>query len=244
MNHESLHQAVVGLAATLLLTACGGTMPVQPQAAAVAAPAAPAARLPFRGERVAVTIYEFRSSVPEIGARGATDMFKTALAGQGRFALVERARLNEGVVREKQINAAAQSTGKSAQKPLRAAEYIFEASITELSAGDRQTQGGVNVGGLQLGGGSGSDALGIDVRIVDAASGEVRDAVAVRRPLKSSAAQVSGTGSLVQTLRSMRGKDTSPLVPDLSLQTSRKDSVDQALRGLINDAVAQLAARF
>ena len=72
MKHQSLHPPMVWLAVTLLLTACGGTMPVQPQAAATAAPAVPAARLPFRGERVAVTIYEFRSSVPEIGARGAT----------------------------------------------------------------------------------------------------------------------------------------------------------------------------
>ncbi len=241
MNHDLVSRRFALMATALLLSACGGTMPIQPQAAA--APAPPT-RLPFRGERVAVTIYEFRSSVPEIGARGATDMFKTALAGQGRFALVERARLNEGVVREKQINAAGQSTGKSAQKPLRAAEYIVEASITELSVGDRQTQGGVNLGGLQLGGGGASDALGIDVRIVDATSGEVRDALSLRRPLKSTAAQVSGTATLVQTLRSMRGQETSPLVPDLSLQSSRKDSVDLALRGLINDAVAQLAARF
>lgn len=241
MNHDLVSRRFALMATALLLSACGGTMPIQPQAAA--APAPPT-RLPFRGERVAVTIYEFRSSVPEIGARGATDMFKTALAGQGRFALVERARLNEGVVREKQINAAGQSTGKSAQKPLRAAEYIVEASITELSVGDRQTQGGVNLGGLQLGGDSASDALGIDVRIVDATSGEVRDALSLRRPLKSTAAQVSGTATLVQTLRSMRGQETSPLVPDLSLQSSRKDSVDLALRGLINDAVAQLAARF
>jgi len=205
--------------------------------------AAPA-RLPSHGERVAVTIYEFHSGVPEIGSRGATDMFKTALAAQGRFALVERARLNEGVIREKQLNAAGQSTGQSAQAPLRAADYIFEASITELSAGDRQNQGGVNVGGMQLGGGSGTDSLGIDVRIVDAASGEVRDAISLRRPLKSSAAQVSGITSLVQTVRAMNGKSTSPLVPDVNLQTSRRDSLDQALRGLINDAVAQLAARF
>lgn len=229
--------------ALALLSACAGQPGVPSQSAANASKAA-VVRLPARGERVAVTIYEFRSGVPEIGARGATDMFKTALAGQGRFVLVERARLNEGVMREKQLNAAGQSTGRSAQKPLRAADYIFEASITELSAGDRQSQGGVYLGGLQLGGGSGDDSLGIDVRIVDAESGEVRDTVSLRRTLKNSAAQVSGFASLVQTVRAMRGQDTSPLVPDVSLQTSRKDSLDRALRGLIDDAVAQLAARF
>ena len=48
----------------------------------------------------------------------------------------------------------------------------------------------------------------------------------------------------MQTVQGMKGRATSPLMPDVNLQTSRKDSVDQALRGLINDAVAQLAARF
>jgi curli biogenesis system outer membrane secretion channel CsgG len=202
------------------------------------------AKLPAKGERVAVTIYEFRSDVPEIGSRGATDMFKTALVGNGRFRVVERSRLSEGVVREKQLNANGQSTGSSAQKQVTAAEYVFEAAITELSAGDRQTQGGVNIAGLQLGGGSSSDSIGIDVRIVDANSGELRDAITLRRALKSSGAQVSGTMALVQTLMAQRGKSASVYTPDVTMQTSRKDSVDQALRALIDDAVAQLAMRF
>lgn len=229
----------------LLAAACGATAPTQPQASNTnTSTTPPAARLAHRGDRVAVSIYEFRSSVHEIGARGATDMFKTALLANGRFVLVERARLNEGVLREKQLNAAGQSTGKSASKPLRAAEFIFEASITELSGGDRQTQGGISLGGLQIGGGSATDSLGIDVRIVDASSGEVRDALALRRPLRSSGAQFSGAGTLVQTLQAVSGRPVSPLVPDVNLQTSRKDNVDEALRGLIQDAVAQLAARF
>ena len=227
----------------LLAAACSATAPNQQQASSTST-TPPATRLAHRGDRVAVSIYEFRSSVHEIGARGATDMFKTALLANGRFVLVERARLNEGVLREKQLNAAGQSTGKSASKPLRAAEFIFEASITELSGGDRQTQGGISLGGLQIGGGSATDSLGIDVRIVDASSGEVRDALALRRPLRSSGAQFSGAGTLVQTLQAVSGRPVSPLVPDVNLQTSRKDNVDEALRGLIQDAVAQLAARF
>jgi curli biogenesis system outer membrane secretion channel CsgG len=241
MTHPSSLRGtwLAALATAWLTTACAGTAP---------APSAivnePPVKLQHRGDRVAVSIYEFRSSVTEINARGATDMFKTALVRNGRFQLVERSRLTEGVIREKQLNAAGQSTGDSAQQKLRAAEYLFEATITELSASDRQTQGGINIAGMQLGGGSNADSLGIDVRIVDASNGDVRDAITLRRTLNSSAVQISGTSSAVQTWQAVKGRAVSPFVPDVNLQTTRKDSVDQALRGLIDDAVAQLAARF
>lgn len=244
LNRQPTIQRLAPVAAALLVAACSATMPLRPDAGNLASAATASPRLAHRGDRVAVSIYEFRSSVNEINARGATDMFKTALVANGRFQLVERARLNEGVIREKQLNAAGQSTGSSAQQHLRAAEYIFEASITELSAGDQQSQGGINLGGMQLGGAANVDSLGIDVRIVDASNGDVRDALSLRRPLKSGATQVSGIAALVQTVQGMRGRAASPLMPDVNLQTSRKDSLDQALRGLIDDAVAQLAARF
>jgi len=40
----------------------------------------------------------FRSSVGEITARGSTDMFTTALIQSGQFRVVERSRLNDGVI--------------------------------------------------------------------------------------------------------------------------------------------------
>ncbi len=51
--------------------------------------------------RVAVAIYEFTSNLPEISPRGATEQFKTALVQSGQFRVVERARLDRGVVRSK-----------------------------------------------------------------------------------------------------------------------------------------------
>ncbi len=57
------------------------------------------------GNRKVVTIYEFRSSVPEISAAAATDMFTTALIKSGTFTVAERERLNQGVAFEKQLNA-------------------------------------------------------------------------------------------------------------------------------------------
>lgn len=221
---------------------CALTITTSP--AAVAQESAAAKKLPTKSDRVVVSIYEFRSSMPELGARGATDMFKTALLANGRFRVVERARLNEGVAREKQLNSAGQSTGRSAEEKLIAAEYIFEGTISEASTGEQQDQSGINIGGLQIGGGKSSETIAIDVRIIDAATGELMDAMTLRRALTGSTSAISGTNALFQTLATLRGRSASPLVPDLNMQSSRKDSVDKALRGLIDESVTKLAARF
>jgi curli biogenesis system outer membrane secretion channel CsgG len=85
-------------------------------------------------KRKVVTIYEFRSSVPEISAAAATDMFTTALIKSGTFAVAERERLNQGVAFEKQLNAQGQTTGTVAQSQLLGAQYIFEGTVSEANA--------------------------------------------------------------------------------------------------------------
>jgi curli biogenesis system outer membrane secretion channel CsgG len=47
-----------------------------------------------QGELIAVSIYEFRSTVSEIATRGATDSFKAALIRSRQFRVIERSRLN------------------------------------------------------------------------------------------------------------------------------------------------------
>src|SRR5258707_1699838 len=98
------------------------------------------------GRRKVVTIYEFRSSVTEIPARGATDMFTTALIKSGAFAVAERSRLNEGVIREKQLHASGQSTGSTAQSPVAGAAFIFEGTISEAAPGESQSSRSFNIG--------------------------------------------------------------------------------------------------
>lgn len=194
--------------------------------------------------RVAVGIYEFTSNLPEIAPRGATEQFKTALVKSGQFRVVERAKLDRGVVREKQMNAAGQTTGNVAEQPLRGAEYIFQAEITELNGGSGSNSSGINIGGLQLGGASNKDELGIDVSIVDAATGDVVDAINVRKQLSGSAVSVAGIGALINTVMLDKGKTASPYTPEVQHQSTRKDSFDAALREAIEESVRQLALRF
>jgi curli biogenesis system outer membrane secretion channel CsgG len=194
-------------------------------------------------QRVPVTIYEFHSGVEGVAVGAATDIFTTALIESRQFRVVERNRLNQGVVYEKQLNGAGQATGDAAQHQLRGARYIFEGTVSEANPGADQKQGGVSIGGLSLGGGKNKDTLAVDVRILDANTGDVLDSVSVSKVLNDSSAGVGGTAAFASTLASMSGHTVSPLTPDVNYQTSHKESVDKALRACIETAVLALIKR-
>lgn len=205
--------------------------------------AAPPATAADRASRPIVAIYEFRSGVSEIGARAATDMFVTALVKSGRFRVVERSRLNEGVVREKQLNANGLATGDVGGTQLQGARFVFEGSVSQANASEDQHASGIGLGGMEVGGGSNRDTLAIDVRIVDAASGEVLDVVTAQRSVTATSSSLSGVGNLLSAVAGSRGYGI-PVVPDVHVQQQHRESVDDALRSAIEAAVATLAERF
>ena len=195
-------------------------------------------------KRVPVAIYQFRSEVQEVSGSAATDMFVTALVKSSQFRVVERARLNEGVVQEKKMNASGMTTGAAAQSQLRGAEYLFEGAVTEANAGESARQGGFNIGGLSLGGSRSQDSIAIDVRILDGNSGDILDAINVSVPVKSSSRGISGTAALADTVASLSGRVASPLTPDVSMQSSKRDGVDKTVRLAIEAAVLELVKRI
>lgn len=239
-----LGSCCTAVAAATLLSACAAMPVAEPPRVDAATSTQALKRLPRRsGALLPVSIYEFRSSVGEIAARGSTDMFKTALVQSGQFRVVERSRLADGVVREKQLNASGLSSGKSAGEVLTAPKYIFEGSITETNPSQTQRSGAVRVAGVEFGGGTNQDMLGIDVRVVDVASGDIVHAITVRKAIASASASVSGIGNLIGTVLARKGKDTT-FVPDVQLQQQRKESLDAALRAVIDQAVIELAQRL
>ncbi len=201
-----------------------------------------------RGDRVTVTVYEFRSSVSEIAARGGTDMFKTALVKSGQFRVVERARLSEGVVREKQLNASGLSDGSAAEPQLHGAQYIFEGTISGANPSENQRSSTISLAGVEIGGGKNRDVIMIDVSIVEVATGEILDVITVKKSILSQTSSVSGLGNAVGAILAARGhgggNNAQPLVPDFKTQNQHKESLDDALRAAIDEAVAQLALRF
>ena len=195
-------------------------------------------------QRVPVTIYEFHGGVPSVSVGAATDIFTTALIQSGQFRVVERNRLNQGVVYEKQLNGAGMATGDAAQHQLRGARYIFEGTVSEANANEQQHQGGISIGGLNLGGAKNKDTIAVDVRIIDANTGDVLDSVSVSKAIDSSAAGIGGTAALAGTLASMSGRTANPLTPDVNYQTSHKEGVDKALRACIETSVLALIKRL
>lgn len=247
MNRRIFLQACgLAAAATVLAHLGGCAAGSQPMPVADSASHRALVKLPRKqaDARVAVAIFEVTSNLPELPPRGATEQFKTALVKSGQFRVMERGNLDRGVIREKQLNAQGQSTGSTAQSRLTGAEYLFQAEITELAAGTSDSSSGINIGGLQIGGGRNQDELGLDVSIVDAHSGEVLDAINVRVALGGSAVQVGGIGALVNTVLMQSGRSPSAYTPEVQHQSSRKANFDAALRSAIEDAVRQLALRF
>lgn len=190
-----------------------------------------------------VAIYEFRSAVAEVQVRAAQEMFTTALVRSGTFAVAERQRLNEGIMRERQLNAAGHTTGDAAGATLAGARYILEVVVSEANPAEKESSSNFSIGGMNVASGSAADSIGMDVRIVDASSGIVIDAINVVKKLESSSTNVSGVGRLAQSLAGLRGKSV-PLPVDADVRSSRKESVDRAVRSCIEVAVAELARRF
>lgn len=193
--------------------------------------------------RPVVAIYEFRSATPDVQVKAAQEMFMTALVNSGAFAVAERQRLNEGIMRERQLQTMGTTTGDAANQKLAGANYIFEVVVSETNVGARDSGGSLGIGGAQISTGGASDQIGMDVRVVDAASGLLVGAVNVVKPIEASSTSVSGLGKLASALASLKGK-VIPLDVDLSAHSSNKEGVDRALRSCIEAAVAELAKRL
>jgi curli biogenesis system outer membrane secretion channel CsgG len=193
--------------------------------------------------KTAVAIYEFRSVVPEVRVAAAQEMFVTALIKSGAFAVAERQRLNEGVMRERQLNASGVTSGTAATGQIAGARYIFEVVVSEANVGGKGSASNMNIGGMTVSGGSTEDSIGMDVRIVDAQSGLVVDAVNVTKAIEASTTNVSGVGSLLESLGALKGK-VIPIKLDGETRSNRKEGVDRALRSCIEVAVAELAHRL
>ena len=193
-----------------------------------------------------VAIREFRSSVAEIAPRGATDMFIVALVKSRKFRVLERARMAEGVGAEKALHQQGMTTGDLGHSQYLGATYLFEATISEASVGERRSSFTLGVAGAAAGTGSTSDSLAIDVRVTDVESGVVVDAVSVRKELKSVETKVAGvTSALVHLFTKGKGSAVADaLAPNDQILSARKDSVDRTLREAIAEAVAELAQRL
>ena len=233
---------ILGLAALGAATfpASGQTSPAEANASSVAP--ASAAAPPAGAERISVTIFEFRSMLPGVSGVAATDRFKTALVKTGRFQVVERSRLSDGVLKEKLLNAEGYTTGTAAQQMMRGAQYVFEGIVSEVNVGEQARSGSISIAGVSLGSASVTDSIAIDVRLVDSGTGDIVDAVNVKKPIKASETSFGLSGIGLGSALGQRPRHAAT-APDLQAAQRKAEGADAALRAAIEDAVAQLASR-
>lgn len=178
-------------------------------------------------ERTVIIVADVSSQVTEIDIRASTTMLTTALVKSRQFRVMER----RGAEATPAIN------DKAGQG------FVFEATFSEATQGKATSSNGFAAGGLTIGSGSNQDEIGLDVRVQAAATGEIVDAINVRKLVESRSNSLSGTSALLETVAGRFGKTLGGLAPDISRESTRKESMDRALRALIELAVVELARR-
>lgn len=195
--------------------------------------------------RPSVTILEFRSNVQEVLPRAATDMFITALVETGKFKVLERARLAEGVLQERSLNQTGLVSGQSVHVKLAEAKYVFEGTVSEAQMNQNGTSAGLNILGLGAKHTSTRDTIGIDIRVIEVESGIVADAIKVRRQIKGSVIETGGVGDAITNMLSNRFLGGAVVATGgKEYENWQRESFDNALRLAIEEAVGKISERF
>lgn len=138
------------------------------------------------------------------------------------------------------MKASSKATGKAKGTMLTGADYIFEGTVSEVNANESEDETSVSLKGMKVNSSVKAGSIGLDVRVIEANTGKVVEAVNVRKQIESSGSGVSGFGSVI---RSLAGK-VSSLTPDVNVKKARKDGLHMAMRECIDEAVCKIAERL
>lgn len=223
--------ALAAFLAAALWTGCSVVDPAPTTEGSMVSPKLASLPKPDPEHRKAVTVYEFRVNVPyhssPLVGRGATDQFITALYKSGYFTVLERQNLRQ-LAAEKNLQRAGEATGSAGARKLVGADYIFEGAITELEE-TSEADAAASWYTFGLGAKQRTATVGMDIRIVDAGSGEVLDAIDVRKKVRA-----AGAFGAYQDATGTSGRAGARVSKALSL----------AIRECIEEAVYQIARNF
>lgn len=159
---------------------------------------------PYHGPKQVVAVLPFANRVKGVyGSRqlggGLAEILVTELVRSGRFLVVERESIQD-IVKEQELGMTGLVREETAVKTgkMSGAQFMIKGAITEFN--DEAGGGGVSLGfrGGKVGGGSRTAYVGIDVRIVDNATGQVyasHNAHATARSVKGEAGLGFSLGS-------------------------------------------------
>ncbi len=145
---------------------------------------------PYAGPRVRVSVAEIRDKTAGGGistqmlekynvpwkaiGEGMREMLVTALFKTKRFAILERALLEE-VLKEQDLGASGRVQGGTAAATggILGADLIITGAVTEFVTDSLTVKGGAEVAGTQIDGSMNKGYVGLDIRIIDAKTSEV-----------------------------------------------------------------------
>ncbi|MFO7733553.1 MAG: CsgG/HfaB family protein [Candidatus Aminicenantes bacterium] len=170
----------------------------------------------------------WRSASWDLGT-GMAEMMMTALVETGKFKILERQEI-DAVIGEQDFGASGRVDPATAAKigKILGAQYLLYGTVNEFEYSKAGEKGGVRIGGLRVGAGQASAHIGMDVRIVDAVTGEILFST-------RSTANASRTGFKVGYSSSDFGAN---------LAAFKNTPLGEATRKAIEDAVAKLARDF
>ena len=124
-------------------------------------------------------VAEFRNQTSAGWWRGGvgwelSGMLGNELAGTEKFRIVERSKL-EGVLREQDLGASGRvQAGTAAQiGKLTGAQYLVLGTVSAYEEKTQGTGGGISIGGFSIGGRSDDAYIAVDLRVVNASTGEI-----------------------------------------------------------------------
>jgi curli biogenesis system outer membrane secretion channel CsgG len=132
-----------------------------------------------RGPKPVVAVAEFLNESGAAWWRGGvgwelSGMLSNELAATGSFTVVERAKL-ETVLSEQNLAASGRVTPGTGAKigRLTGADYLIAGTVTAYEEGSQSTGGGISFRGISLGGNQSKAYLAVDLRVINATTGEI-----------------------------------------------------------------------
>lgn len=144
-------------------------------AVSVLAPGVAAAR----GDKPVIGVIEFKNESGAGWWSGGVGwelagMLSNELGATNAFRVVERSKL-ESVLAEQNLAASGRVAGGTGAKigQLTGAQYLVAGTVTAYEEDTKSTGGGISFGGVSLGGNSSQAYLAVDIRVINATTGEV-----------------------------------------------------------------------
>ncbi len=148
-------------------------------AVAAALAAAPGSAIAARGEKPVIAVTEFDNQSGAGWWRGGVGeelagMLSNELSASGAFKVVEREQLR-AVLEEQNLAASGRVKPGAGAKigKLTGAQYLVTGTVTAYEEETQSTGGGVSFGGVSLGGKSEKAYLAVDLRVINAETGEI-----------------------------------------------------------------------